>query len=118
MTIVKLDKAAVVSIFNHASSQQEYLEGLYRLVIPEWETVEQVTEYPVCSRDTWMEICKLARSFDENLNKSRTHNNNKIMPGGAWMNSGFGTANDGELALWEVRPPDPAKILRKQPVSV
>ena len=109
---LQLNPKAVETIFAAAKSQGEYVVGLYKLVVPDWDAIETIEDYPVCSSETWCAIGELAMAWDRTLNASRSYRD-QVMLGGAWMNSGF-TAREGTgLALWEIRPPDEAKIRRK-----
>ncbi len=111
--ITKLCQDDIDNAFRNAATQQHYLEELYGLVIPNFGTFEHLDAYPVCNRDTWVYIAEAAIAFDKNLNVSLPRNR-QIMPGGAWMNSGFSTDGGDDLFPFEVRAPDEAKIIRKK----
>ena len=100
ITKVKINPEDVKTIFANAKSQKDYIENIYKLVIPRWDDVLSVGEHPTCSSNTWHRICNLAIAFDDILNKSRP---NPLMCGGAWMNSGFsGAPQNDSLDLWEI----------------
>jgi len=105
VTTVKLDPDTVREIFRTAESQNDYFVGLFKLVHPDWERIESLLSFPVCSPDTWGEICKLAMTVDARIN-TRLPFDRQLLPGGGWMNSGFSTDNSRGLALWEVVPAD------------
>jgi hypothetical protein len=103
--MITLNPAAVKALFATATTQADYLLGLYRLVHPEFDRIIEFHDYPQCSEQTWKEICGLCRTFDEKLNEQRPILK-QIFPGGAWLNSGFSCAHDEAkaLPLWAVLP--------------
>jgi len=101
---IKLDHNAVREIFDTATSQGQYLIGLYKLVFPEWDRIEKVDGWPVCNKATWTAICKACQDFDAKLNKERDWNK-QMMVGGAWLNNGFSVLGaPADLMDWEVIP--------------
>ena len=105
---VKLDPARVQALFETATTQSEYILGLFRMVHPDFDEIVRLGDYVSCSRETWLEICGLAQMADRRIAP-------KCLPGGAWMNYGF-SATHGEpgadLALWYVAPCPEDKITR------
>ena len=92
---MKLNKEQVEAVFASAKRQGEYITGLYKLAIPDFDEVLLVEEYPKCSTETWKEICELAMRWDAKFAPD-------CLAGGAWMNYGFD--KDENLALWHVAP--------------
>lgn len=82
MGLVSLPKGAIDQVFEEATHQSDYLTGLYRLVIPEWDTVHKVEGYPAVNRKTWKHICRKAMAFDK-------EHHPQVVAGGAWINKGF-----------------------------
>lgn len=111
--VVLLDVVEVRAVFEKATTQVEYLEALHALVVANWENVVSVKGYVTCSPETWQQICRLCQTFDEKLNTLREYPKTKLLPGGAWMNSGFSACADQELGLWECLPPKEEDIVRK-----
>lgn len=111
--VVQLEVADVRAVFEKATTQVEYLEALHALVVANWENVVSVKGYVTCSPETWQQICRLCQTFDEKLNTLREYPKTKLLPGGAWMNSGFSACADQELGLWECLPPKEEDIVRK-----
>jgi hypothetical protein len=101
---VKLDPEAVSEIIADAKHPIEYLEGIFKLVFPEWDEIETIEDWPECNRTTWLDIADQAMKRDTEILEGRPHND-RYMPGGPWMNSGFGTNDDGGelLADYEIR---------------
>lgn len=95
---VKLTQEQVEAIFEQATKQEDYLLGLFALVIPDLDRVEKVDGFPECSEATANEICKLCIAWDK---KHAPH----VMSGGAWLNYGFSTCSNEAKAckLWEVQ---------------
>ena len=77
-----LTREQVDEVFDRAATQQDYLLGLYRLVIPDFDRVEKVHRWPTISQEFWLYICDKAMAWD------RAHNV-RALHGGAWLNWGF-----------------------------
>lgn len=76
------------------TNQSKILIGIYALVVPDWDQLKAVDGWPHIAREPWMEISDLFLDFDR-----KNHPN--VMPGGLWIDSGFGSAED--LGIDEVR---------------
>ena len=100
--LIKLDPEAVTRLFNTATTQSDYILGLYKMVHPDFDQIREFKGYPVCSKETWSKIASLAVRFDGLKNKDRDFAK-QVMPGGAWMNSGFTVIGGEDLALWYVK---------------
>lgn len=105
--VSRLSSEVLDEIFSRAKVQGDYIVALYRHVIPIFDQIDKVENYPVCSRETWMDIAHRAQLFD-------TRHHPMVLPGGMWMNSGFSTslfASDGypvarvprNVVLWKVQ---------------
>jgi len=89
---VRLRREDVEAVFASATSQADYVVGLYKLVLPDWDDIDDLQGHPQVSEETWGAICNLAMDWD------RTHVNS--LPGGAWLNYGFSGRKD--LPDWTV----------------
>ena len=81
------------SLFEKGNHQREVLEAVYKLVLPEWDLIEKVQGYPEAGPELWAFICRLFMDFD------KCHHPD-VMPGGAWMNTGFSV--NRELGPWKI----------------
>lgn len=93
--LVSLSKEAIDQVFEEATHQSDYLTGLYRLAIPEWDAVVRIVGigYPTVSYKTWDYICRKAIAFDkEHLPQ--------VLAGGLWINSGFSRST--AVPQWKV----------------
>jgi len=79
--IVTLDEALVRAGCEQATTQEEYLVAIYRLVFPDWDAIVSVDVYPACNTNTWEAICRLAMDAD----KRRLGLN--VVLGGAWLSA-------------------------------
>jgi hypothetical protein len=91
---IRISKEAVEVIFASAAGQADYLIGIYKLVLPDWDSIEKVGGWPSCNDKTWKEIARLAMAWDQK--------GTDCLAGGAWMNSGFSTAHGAGLPDWTV----------------
>ena len=89
---VSLNREAVEALFETCTHQGEVLVGIYRMVFPEWDRITSLKGYPRVNHDTWGHIAKLFMALD-----AKHHPD--CLPGGAWMNTGFGSCND--VPDWE-----------------
>jgi hypothetical protein len=105
MPTVRLSEKAVRAAFEEAASQAEYLIALYRMVLPDWDTIARVERWPACNETTWEAICRFAMDADRRLGLN-------VLPGGAWLNHGFTTGEGKHLADWQVCL-DTARIIYK-----
>ncbi len=79
---VPLSKEAIDQVFEEAVHQGDYLTGLYKLAIPQWDAVHKVKGYPAINNETWKYICRKAMAFDK-------EHHPQVLAGGAWINKGF-----------------------------
>ena len=80
--------------FDEAKHQRDYLENLYRLVFPEWDSIESIDGWPTSGKELAAYCCKKAVRFDAE--------HHKCLAGGLWMNNGFSVYGNDSLELWEV----------------
>lgn len=91
----RLNMDQIDKIFREAQTQDDYVLGLFKQVIPCWDDVERVAGYPLVSEKTNKYIFKWAMKWDAE-HKTGT------VQGGAWMNYGFGTDQKGIVPDWIV----------------
>lgn len=103
-TIVLIDKEAAKQAVLTAPTEQYGLVALYKMVYPEWDDIERIDGHPVCNVYTWKIICSWFQELTGRLNKDRAYDK-QVMPGGAWMNTGFSGQRDSAVPLkdWEVQ---------------
>lgn len=77
---------AVKELAKSAPDQGELIYGIYGLVFPDFDKIAHIVGHPLCSPNTWAKIFKICAYYD------REHHPN-LLPGGAWMNWGFGSAD-------------------------
>jgi hypothetical protein len=96
---IKLDPKKVKELFETSKTQEEYVVGLYKMAIPDWDKVEKVNGFPLVNKKTSRKIFSLAIDFD-------TAHHKQVMAGGMWMNNGFSSLQDPQdqqqIADWEV----------------
>lgn len=88
-------KEAVKQLFAENTHQAHVIEGLYKMVLPEWDNIESINGWPKCGKPFWLWISQQFMDFD------RIHHPG-VFKGGAWMNSGFSvdeTLGDFEVSL-------------------
>ena len=112
MVTVTLTKEQIDKIFDEATHQADYVLGLYKSVVKEWDQIQDMNQFPYCHPKLNEYL------FDKAIKFDRQHHPN-VISGGAWMNNGFGGAeikNDLTLGEWDVKY-DPAKLIfkNKQP---
>lgn len=100
---VLLNEQDVIRLFLKSDSQKDYIEGIYRMVHPDFDAIVMFNGHPTCNKETWTAICHHAISVDARINKTQPFTR-QIMPGGCWMNSGFSCDDEKGLKLWEVIP--------------
>ena len=86
-------KGHIRALFDRHDHQQKVLIDLYRMVLPDWEQIKKIQGYPEAGDSLWKFICRCFQEFDGK-------NHPSVLPGGAWMNSGFSVNKD--LPGWEV----------------
>jgi len=93
MIIKKLKKEEITSVFENSKHQFEYLIGLYKLIVPDFESVRRIDGFPVISVKTNEFITMLAVNFDKEHHPG-------VFAGGLWLNRGFSTS---DIPDWEFR---------------
>lgn len=90
---MRASQEAIDRIFEESQDQDEALSRIYRLVFPDWEKIKKIHGWPACSQDTWRYICRKFQELDRKFHPS-------VIPGGAWMNSGFSSSE--QLKGWNI----------------
>ena len=80
-------------IFEKAQHQEAALINLYKLIIPDWDSLERLEGFPVVGREMWQYIGNLFIHYDQ-------EHHPKVFNGGLWMNHGFSSSD--ELGGWEI----------------
>lgn len=94
-------KAEIDQIFETATHQEQALIGIYKLFLPDWETIEHINGFPSCSEELWKYVCNKFFALDK-----KYHPN--CLAGGAWLNNGFSGDknlkgfNDVDLSTCEI----------------
>ncbi|GAB6194375.1 hypothetical protein [Desulfocastanea catecholica] len=86
-------RRCIEKIFEEHTHQDEVIIDLYKMILPEWNDIEQLHGHPVCGRELWFYICELFIEFD------KIHHP-RCMAGGAWINYGFSV--DAQLEPWAI----------------
>jgi hypothetical protein len=103
---MELDANEVKGLFERCSHQDDVLEGLYRMVLPEWDRIEYVVEgRPHIGEVGWNTIFSLFQAFDE------MHHGEFVFPGYMWLSLGF--QKDESLDSWEVDTSEVRYILKR-----
>lgn len=102
-----LKEKDVDRVFAEAKTQEDYIFGLHRLVIPNWDDVEQLEGFVYINGKTSKELFERCMQWDK-MHEIKT------MHGGAWFNWGF-SGGGLELADWEYEIP---KVRMKEAVTI
>jgi len=89
---VKMQKY-IAKQFRENDHQAMVLVGIYKMILPDWDSIEKITRAPSCGEEMWAFICKLFIRFD------RKHHPD-IFNGGLWMSSGFSV--DKDISGWGI----------------
>lgn len=98
-----LPKERIDEIFDGAESQSDYVLGLYKEVIDDWDSVVQLGHWPEVSENTSLYLFEKAQNWDDEHNVD-------ALSGGLWMNNGFSTNED--LPDWKASL-DNVEIIRE-----
>lgn len=58
-------KVFITKIFEQHDHQDQVIIDIYKLVLPEWDSIEKLNGHPVCGQELWQYICGLFISFDQ-----------------------------------------------------
>ena len=83
----------IKDIFLKHDHQDSVIIHIYKMILPQWDDIEQLNGHPVCGKELWLYICELFIKFDK-------EHHPQTMAGGAWINFGF--SSDSQLDPWEI----------------
>lgn len=86
-------KGYIESLFDKHEHQEDVLIDLYRLVLPDWDRIEEIIYSPKIGKRFSIYICQLFIDFD-------SEHHPDVFKGGIWLNKGF--SSDGKLDDWEI----------------
>ena len=92
---MKLTKQLIDAIFEKGNEQVEIAVKLYKAVFPKWDEIESIDNYPRVNRETSEYLFDKFIKFDKS-------NHPGVMPGGLWMNKGFGLSEKDGLKFGEM----------------
>lgn len=92
--LVKLTQDTINKVFENAESQFDYLFGLYRIAVPDFDRMKKYNGHPEVSKKTCEYIFSKAIEFDKKVHPD-------VIGGGLWMNVGFSAVKD--VPDWHVR---------------
>jgi hypothetical protein len=80
-------------IFEKADHQNSALIGIYKLIMPDWDSIERLEGFPVVGQEMWQYIANLFIDFDQ-------HHHPQVFKGGLWLNNGFSCSD--KLGPWDI----------------
>ena len=83
----------IKEIFAKYDHQSDVLIAIYRMILPEWDSIRQIEGHPEAGKDLWEFICCQFIEFDHKYHP-------KVFKGGIWLNTGFSV--NSQLAPWEI----------------
>lgn len=84
-------------IFDYAGSNQEALIEIYKLVLPDIDSIRRIERHPVCDKNLWIYIWRLFVQLDRKLHPQE-------FAGAVWINKGF--AMNSGLPSWSINLSD------------
>ena len=83
----------VRAIFEDHEHQSDVLIEIYKLVFPDWDSIEKIDGHPEVGNSFWTFVFRQFKKFDRK-------NHPKVYPGGLWFNTGF--SSNQHLGPWEL----------------
>ena len=83
----------IKAIFKNHDHQTDVLIDIYKMILPDWDSIKEIDGHPEAGHSLWQFICNLFIEFD-----NKYHPN--VFKGGIWLNTGF-SANSN-LKQWEI----------------
>jgi hypothetical protein len=102
-SLVTITPEQVDAVFEAAVYQSDYVVGLFKLVIPEWDDIVQVDGYPRVNRTTQLALLEKAKAWD-NADITARKNDPDFVPymaGGYWGLS-VGWSENDDMPDWVV----------------
>ena len=85
--------AVLESLSKSCEHQSEFLVGIYKEVVPNWDAVVRIDGYPKAGEALAALLCFSAIEFDKEHHPD-------VYAGGLWLNIGF--SRDKSLKPWEI----------------
>ncbi len=95
MKTVKITKEQIDEVFEKCVIAGNYTVELHKLVFPNWDKIEKLTDFPKTSKEVGSYIFQKAVEFDRKYYPG-------CIPAGQWLNRGFSTYNS-DVEGWKVR---------------
>jgi len=86
-------KEYIAAIFEKHDHQTDVLIDLYKMILPDWDSIEKIDGRPEVGKDFWKFICNKFIDFDCKYHP-------KVFNGGIWLNTGFSA--DTNLKPWDI----------------
>ena len=93
--MIRLTQEAVDKCFDGKDHQGDVGLALYRLVFPDWDTIESITGWPKVGSELSQYIWLKFIAFDQKHHP-------EVLAGGMWMNSGFSSYGADHVPIWAV----------------
>ncbi len=100
--VLELEKTAVTS--------EDLVVGLYKIVIPNWETVEKVGErcgnpdaasWPYINKEMGSYLCQKCIDIETRTCKEKGINQYSVMLGMGWIQNGFSQCGPQDIPDWK-----------------
>ncbi|MFC1814158.1 hypothetical protein ACFL03_15850 [Thermodesulfobacteriota bacterium] len=82
----------IKAIFKQHDHQTDVLIDIYKMILPDWDSIKEIDGHPEAGHSLWTFICNQFIEFDHKYHP-------KVFKGGIWLNTGF-SANSN-LKPWE-----------------
>jgi len=92
---MNLSKEQVDACFHGCANQQDWIVNVYKLVFKDWHRIQKIQGWPTIGKELSDYIWERATAFDKKYHSA-------VLPGGAWVNTGFSTDTSSALGPWEV----------------
>lgn len=89
---IKLTPEQLDPIFENAKTQEEYIMGVFALIIPRWDEVVSTGQLLKGSKNLCLDLMERGMAWD------KKHLPGQVMPGGAMIN--YGLSLDESLPDW------------------
>jgi len=83
----------IKEIFKKHNHQTDVLIDIYKMILPDWDSIKEIDGHPEAGHSLWTFICNQFIEFDHKYHP-------KVFKGGIWLNTGF-SANSN-LKPWEI----------------
>ena len=65
--LIKLDLNEIDSLFKRSLHQNEVIDGLHKMIFPDWCEVEKMEGWPTVNPETWKDIAWRFKEFDKKI---------------------------------------------------